>query len=218
MLGYSTVQAGALLIPMSAVMMVLAPMSTRWVHILGNKIVVAAGMGVLAVTLLLMTTFDAGSGWLHVMLVTVGLGIGMANIMAPATESIMGSLPRAKAGVGSAMNDTTRQVGGAIGVAVLGSILSSRYLGSYIQDMASGTFIRATDAGENDTRTPTSVSRGPAVPIDVVSADLAARLRLSASAEIMEPGLRPSAAPVATCRVGRPRSQEPRGGDPAYLR
>ena len=129
-LGYSTVQAGALLIPMSAVMMVLAPMSTRWVRILGNKLVVAAGMGVLAVTLLLMTTFDAGSGWLHVTLVTVGLGIGMANIMAPATESIMGSLPRAKAGVGSAMNDTTRQVGGAIGVALFGSILSSRYASS----------------------------------------------------------------------------------------
>jgi EmrB/QacA subfamily drug resistance transporter len=129
-LGYSTVQAGALLIPMSAVMMVLAPMSTRWVRILGNKIVVAAGMGVLAITLLLMTTFDAGSGWLHVTLVTVGLGIGMANIMAPATESIMGSLPRAKAGVGSAMNDTTRQVGGAVGVALFGSILSSRFASS----------------------------------------------------------------------------------------
>ena len=129
-LGYSTVQAGALLIPMSTVMMVLAPMSTRWVRILGNKIVVAAGMAVLAATLLLMTTFDAGSGWLHVTLVTIGLGIGMANIMAPATESIMGSLPRAKAGVGSAMNDTTRQVGGAVGVALLGSILSSRYASS----------------------------------------------------------------------------------------
>jgi len=47
--------------------------------------------------------------------------------MAPATESIMGSLPRAKAGVGSAMNDTTRQVGGAVGVALLGSILTSHY-------------------------------------------------------------------------------------------
>jgi hypothetical protein len=47
--------------------------------------------------------------------------------MAPATDSIMGSLPRAKAGVGSAVNDTTRQVGGALGVAILGSILSSAY-------------------------------------------------------------------------------------------
>jgi hypothetical protein len=47
--------------------------------------------------------------------------------MAPATESIMGSLPLAKAGVGSAMNDTTRQIGGALGVAILGSILASSY-------------------------------------------------------------------------------------------
>ena len=47
--------------------------------------------------------------------------------MAPATDSIMGSLPRAKAGVGSAVNDTTRQAGGALGVAVLGSVLASRY-------------------------------------------------------------------------------------------
>jgi hypothetical protein len=55
------------------------------------------------------------------------MGLGMANVMAPATDSIMGSLPRAKAGVGSAVNDTTRQAGGAVGVAVLGSVLASRY-------------------------------------------------------------------------------------------
>lgn len=55
------------------------------------------------------------------------MGVGMGFTMAPATESIMGSLPVAKAGVGSAMNDTTRQVGGALGVAVIGSIMSSAY-------------------------------------------------------------------------------------------
>jgi len=64
---------------------------------------------------------------MHVILVSVIMGVGMGNVMSPATESIMGSLPREKAGVGSAMNDTTRQVGGAVGVAVLGSILSSHY-------------------------------------------------------------------------------------------
>ena len=52
---------------------------------------------------------------------------GMGLVMAPATESIMGSLPRAKAGVGSAVNDTTRQVGGALGVAIIGSVMSSVY-------------------------------------------------------------------------------------------
>jgi hypothetical protein len=54
----------------------------------------------------------------------------MGMTMAPATESIMGSLPRAKAGVGSAVNDTTRQVGGALGVAILGSLLASTYSSS----------------------------------------------------------------------------------------
>src|SRR5262245_3182439 len=51
----------------------------------------------------------------------------MGLTMAPATESVMGSLPRAKAGVGSAVNDTTRQVGGALGVAVVGSVVTSVY-------------------------------------------------------------------------------------------
>ena len=51
----------------------------------------------------------------------------MANVMAPCTDSIMGSLPRAKAGVGSAVNDTTRQIGGAVGVAVFGSLMASHF-------------------------------------------------------------------------------------------
>ena len=59
--------------------------------------------------------------------IMVVMAIGFAQILAPATESILGSLPREKAGVGSAMNDTTRQIGGAIGVAVLGSIVASTY-------------------------------------------------------------------------------------------
>ena len=58
--------------------------------------------------------------------------------MAPATDSIMGSLPLAKAGVGSAVNDTTRQVGGAIGVAIVGSVLSSTY-GNKIGEFFAGT-------------------------------------------------------------------------------
>src|SRR4029079_3144304 len=80
-----------------------------------------------ALSLFTFLTLDAGSSAMHVILVSIIMGVGMGNVMSPATESIMGSLPREKAGVGSAMNDTTRQVGGSVGVAVLGSILSSRY-------------------------------------------------------------------------------------------
>ena len=136
-LGYSTIKAGAVLIPQSLMMMVFAPMSTRWVNRFGNKLVVFFGMLVVAADLLLMMTFTTSSSTLHIIGVTVWLGFGMAHIMAPATESIMGALPRDKAGVGSAMNDTTRQVGGAVGVALLGSILSSRY-GSHVTSALSG--------------------------------------------------------------------------------
>jgi hypothetical protein len=67
----------------------------------------------------------------------VVMATGMALTMAPATDSIMGSLPLAKAGVGSAVNDTTRQVGGAVGVAVVGSVFSSIY-GAQIVDGTAG--------------------------------------------------------------------------------
>jgi EmrB/QacA subfamily drug resistance transporter len=126
-LGYSTIKAGSILIPQSLALVIFAFLSPRWVVMFGNKLVVAVGLSLVAVSLLGFLTFDVNSSALHVILVTVIMGVGMGNVMSPATESIMGSLPRQKAGVGSAMNDTTRQVGGAIGVAVMGSILSSHY-------------------------------------------------------------------------------------------
>ena len=136
-LGYSTVEAGAVFLPQSIVLMIFAPMSTRWVHRFGNKAVVATGLFVLAVALALMTTFQTDtSGWL-VIAITALSALGMAHVVAPATESIMGSLPRAKAGVGSAMNDTTRQVGGAVGVALLGSILASAFR-PHVRDLLHG--------------------------------------------------------------------------------
>jgi DHA2 family multidrug resistance protein-like MFS transporter len=76
---------------------------------------------------LLFLVLDENTNIPTVMAIAALMAVGMGNIMAPATDSIMGSLPRAKAGVGSAVNDTTRQVGGAVGVAVIGSVLSSHY-------------------------------------------------------------------------------------------
>jgi EmrB/QacA subfamily drug resistance transporter len=136
-LGYSTVEAGAVFLPQSIVLMIFAPLSTRWVHKFGNKAVVATGLFILSVALVLMVTFQTDTtGW-WVIAVTALSALGMAHVIAPATESIMGSLPRAKAGVGSAMNDTTRQVGGAVGVALLGSILASAFR-PRVQDLLHG--------------------------------------------------------------------------------
>jgi hypothetical protein len=110
---------------MAAMMVVLAPRSPRLVVRHGTKVVVAGGMAVTASSFLLMLTFGVDTPLWWVIAVTLVMAAGMAHVMAPATESIMGSLPKEKAGVGSAMNDTTRQVGGAIGIALLGSIVSS---------------------------------------------------------------------------------------------
>jgi EmrB/QacA subfamily drug resistance transporter len=126
-LGYSTVKAGAVLLPQAIVLMVCALLSNTWVKRFGNKLVVTGGLLLVTTALLLFNTLDESSATLHVIAIGMVLGLGMANIMAPATDSIMGSLPRTKAGVGSAVNDTTRQVGGAVGVAVLGSLLASHF-------------------------------------------------------------------------------------------
>jgi len=137
-LGYSTVEAGAVFLPQSIVLMIFAPMSTRWVNKFGNKAVVATGLFILATSLVLMATFQTDSAAWWVIAITALSALGMAHVVAPATESIMGSLPRAKAGVGSAMNDTTRQVGGAVGVALLGSILASAFRPK-VQDLLHAT-------------------------------------------------------------------------------
>jgi EmrB/QacA subfamily drug resistance transporter len=126
-LGYSALQAGVRLAPMALVLMVVAPVAGQLVERLGNKALVAVGMAVGAGGLYYLSLTTTSSGYVHVLMGLVILAAGLSLSMVPATESIMGSLPPGKAGVGSAMNDTTREVGGALGVAILGSILASRY-------------------------------------------------------------------------------------------
>jgi DHA2 family multidrug resistance protein-like MFS transporter len=128
-LGYTPLQAGVRLLPI-VTMMVAAPASGIIVDRLGTKAVVTAGLLVDVLGLWIISTVGAGSGYGPVALGLAVIGIGNGLAMAPATASIMGSLPPAKFGVGSAMNDTTRMVGGALGVAVIGSVLNSAYASS----------------------------------------------------------------------------------------
>ena len=91
--------------------------------------VVPAGLTFVAAGLFLISLADTTSGYGLIAGALVVLGFGIATAMAPATDAIMGSLPEAKMSVGSAINDTTRVAGGALGVAVLGSLLASGYRG-----------------------------------------------------------------------------------------
>jgi len=126
-LGYSALEAGVRMLPVSAAIIFGSVLSTKLEPRLGTKIVVAAGLTVVAAALSILAQADVGSGYGLVALALAVLGVGMGLAMAPATESIMGSLPAEQSSIGSAVNDTVRMVGGALGVAILGSVLSSRY-------------------------------------------------------------------------------------------
>ena len=126
-LGYTPFEAGIRMLPMALGLLVGGPLSARLDERLGSKVVVTAGLVVVATGLLMLSRLDTESGYIGVVGALFVMATGMGLSMAPSTESVMGSIPRSKAGVGSAMNDTTRQVGGALGVAIIGSIMSSAY-------------------------------------------------------------------------------------------
>ncbi|HEV8064041.1 MAG TPA: MFS transporter, partial [Acidimicrobiales bacterium] len=126
-LGYEPFRSGLALLPVAGVLMVAAPASAKLVSKVGTKLVVTGGLVLVAASLLIFSRTTTTSGYALVAVVLVVIGAGMGLAMAPATDSIMGSLPPEKAGVGSAMNDTTREVGGALGVAIMGSITTALY-------------------------------------------------------------------------------------------
>jgi predicted MFS family arabinose efflux permease len=127
--GYSALGAGLRTMPVAAGLVVGGPLAAKLTERLGIKVVVPTGLTMVAAALYLLTLADTTSGYGLIAGSLVLLGLGMASAMAPATDAIMGSLPEAKMSVGSAINDTTRTAGGALGVAVLGSLLASGYRG-----------------------------------------------------------------------------------------
>ncbi|MFI9002724.1 DHA2 family efflux MFS transporter permease subunit [Streptomyces sp. NPDC053541] len=127
--GYSALQSGLLILPLAIAQMVFAPRARLVVERFGARAVCTAGMLAVAVGLAAFAFFDAGTPVWVLEVVFFLQGAGMAHIMPPVTVAVMQSLPREKAGSGSAINNTFRQVGGALGVAVLGSVLSSTYRG-----------------------------------------------------------------------------------------
>ena len=126
-LGYSPLGAGLRLLPMSVVMMVVAPQTPKLVSRFGANRVAGTGLLAVAGGLLIFSLSGTDTDYWQVLLTFVVLAAGFSLTMSPMTTQLMSSVPRSKAGVGSAMNDTTRELGGALGVAVLGSLVTSRY-------------------------------------------------------------------------------------------
>ncbi|PIE34381.1 MAG: MFS transporter [Ilumatobacter coccineus] len=140
--GYSPFEAGIRLLPQAITAMIVSPMSARFVEKYGTTRVVATGLVIMAIGLGLISTVQPDSSYPQVISYLIVMAIGMGLTMAPATESVMGSLPREKAGIGSAINDTTRQIGGALGIAIIGSVVSSVWGGRIGELAASMGFDR----------------------------------------------------------------------------
>jgi len=128
-LEYSPLKAGLFLTPFALAQLIFSPMSAKLVQRFGARAVSAFGMLTIAVTFLMYQFVNQHSPAVLLLAIFFLQGMGMANVMPPATTTIMTSLPREKAGVGSSVSNTVRQVGGALGVAVLGTLLTTAYRG-----------------------------------------------------------------------------------------
>lgn len=124
---YSALEAGLAGLPASLAFLVFSPRSAGLVDRYGAARVMALGLTVVAGAFGLLTTLTTGTPYVVIGAAFALLGAGMSLTAAPATSEIMTSVPLSKAGVGSAVNDTTRELGGALGIALLGSIANSAY-------------------------------------------------------------------------------------------
>jgi MFS family permease len=124
-LGYSPVEAGAAFLPLTLLLSLVAPRAGKLSDRLGSRALITAGMTLLAIMLAYFSRLGAhASFWALLPGLCVG-GIGMGMSMTPTTAAVMRSVPVAKAGVGSAVLNSMRQVGGSLGIAVMGAIVAS---------------------------------------------------------------------------------------------
>jgi EmrB/QacA subfamily drug resistance transporter len=126
---YTAFESGVRLLPVAATIALGSIAGPRLVERIGTTAVVAVGLAVFAAGLGWASTVNAATSYAEIATQMVLLGGGLGLTTAPATEAIMGSLSADKAGVGSAVNDTTRELGGTLGVAIAGSIFASVYSG-----------------------------------------------------------------------------------------
>jgi EmrB/QacA subfamily drug resistance transporter len=125
--GYGPLSTGVRVLPVATSVAISSIVGARLAVRVGTKLVVATGLLLMAAFYLWVTTVAVGTSYATIaaQMVVAGTGIGLTS--APATEAIMGVVPKAKAGVGSAVNDATRLLGGTLGVAVIGSVYASLY-------------------------------------------------------------------------------------------
>ena len=126
-MGYSPLQAAGALVPMALVVIPLSRKAPALAARVGVRVAGAAGLSLMALGFIVLATLEVGASYTHFLAGLLPFGAGMALAGAPATTAIVASLPRSKQGVASAVNDVSRELGGALGIAVLGSLMNSVY-------------------------------------------------------------------------------------------
>jgi EmrB/QacA subfamily drug resistance transporter len=144
-LGYSALGTALRLLPMAPTMLIIAPLTPRLSARFGANRTVAAGMCCVGTGLLLFRMLDTSTPFPFILLCLALTTSGFALSMSPMTAAIMSSVPARRAGAGSAMNDASRELGAALGVAVMGSLAASQYSG------AVNSLTRALPAGLRET-------------------------------------------------------------------
>ncbi len=153
--GYTPLVAALAVLPLSGSMIPAARVTPRLVNRFGSRAVCVAGLVLCAAGLAVISRIGTGTPYWLMLAGLVPLGIGMGAAMTPATTAITEGLPRAQQGVGSALNDLSREVGGALGTAVIGSIVTAVYRSSLelrgvpaaVQDRAQQSFAIAIHTG-----------------------------------------------------------------------
>ncbi|MDQ3147759.1 MAG: MFS transporter [Actinomycetota bacterium] len=146
--GYSALGAGLRVLPNALSLVLIAPQAPRIVGRFGVRRAMRTGFLLTAVAFALLATADRSSPDLLVLVAMTCTGAGMGLLMPGASQHIVGSLPMAKAGVGSAVNDVTREVGGALGIAVTGSVVATVFRASDFESVIPATDARQV-AGES---------------------------------------------------------------------
>ncbi|MFJ6630120.1 MFS transporter [Streptomyces sp. NPDC091376] len=185
-LGHSPLEAGLLVLPLAVAQSLFAPRARLIVARFGARATCTAGMVMIATGLASFAFFDASTPLWALEIAFFVQGAGMGHVMSPVTVTVMQALPREKAGVASAINNTFRQIGGALGVAVLGSLLSAAYRGGIESTLerapgvpdsarhAAGESLEATLAVAEKLGQPGQVLIAPAYEAFLVAMHLAA--------------------------------------------
>jgi EmrB/QacA subfamily drug resistance transporter len=124
-LGYSPTKAGAIFLPMTLLIIVVAPLAGRMSDRVGSRWLMGGGMTIVGISLLLYQRVGLHSDFWTLLPAMLLGGVGMAMTMSPMTSAAMGAVPVDKAGVGSGVLNSFRQVGGSLGIALMGAILAS---------------------------------------------------------------------------------------------